>query len=274
MVSRGSLVLAALIGLAACSGSTPDTNATPAASPAPADDALSAVLAAYQRAAGGAAVARVQGLRATGIAYTDADRSNQRLVIQASTAGKFRLYESPVDGAGRQTVTLIGLDGAKGWRAGNTVLAGDGRSEDPAVRERAITRAARQNYINALSGMLPLLLRADGTITLALVPPVADGPDRGAPVIAITSADGPAGRLVFDPDTSLPAKFTAPYQTDIRAQGGEYTLTFSDFRAVDGVKVPFRITRSSDTGQKTHWSFRAYVMNPDFAAGTFTQPTR
>lgn len=274
MVCRGSLVLAALVGVAACTGGTPDTNATPAAASAPADDALSAVLAAYQRAAGGAAVARVQGLRATGITYTDADRSNQRLVIQAATAGRFRLYESPVDGAGRQTVTMIGLDGANGWRAGNTVLAGDAQSGDPAVRERAITRAARQNYINAVSGMLPLLLRTDGRITLALAPPAADGPDRGAPVIAISSADGPAGRLVFDPGTSLPAKLIAPYQRDIRKQGGEYTLTFSDFRAVDGVKVPFRVTRSSDTGQKTHWSFRAYVVNPDFAPGTFTQPRR
>lgn len=274
MVSRGSLVLAALVGVAACTGGTPDTNATPAAASAPADDALSAVLAAYQRAAGGAAVARVQGLRATGITYTDADRSNQRLVIQAATAGRFRLYESPVDGAGRQTVTMIGLDGANGWRAGNTVLAGDAQSGDPAVRERAITRAARQNYINAVSGMLPLLLRTDGRITLALAPPAADGPDRGAPVIAISSADGPAGRLVFDPGTSLPAKLIAPYQRDIRKQGGEYTLTFSDFRPVDGVKVPFRVTRSSDTGQKTHWSFRAYVVNPDFAPGTFAQPRR
>lgn len=275
MLTRGSLLVAALAGLASCAGGT-DTAGASATAPVPGrgGDALAATLAAYQRAAGGDRVNLVQRLRATGVSFTEGDLSNRRLVLQAAPPGRFRQYEAPIDERSPQAVTGIGLDGAVGWRMGTTQLAGDGLSADPAVRERAFTLAARQNYINALAGMLPVLLRTDPAITMTSLPPATEGADRGAPAIAIATADGPAGRLIFDPVTSLPAKFIAPYQRHIRAQGGEYTLVFSDFRAVDGVKLPFRITRSSDGGRTTQWSFSAFVINPNFAPGTFAPPPR
>lgn len=268
-------MLAALAGLAACGGApdTPGANAT-AAVPAQGDSALATTLAAYRRAAGGDRVDLVQRLRATGVSFTEGDQSNRRLVLQAAPPGQFRQYEAPIDERSPQAVTAIGLDRAMGWRMGTTQLAGDGLSADRAVRERAFTLAARQNYINALSGMVPLLLRLDPVITMTSLPPATQGADRGAPAIAISTADGPAGRLVFDRVTSLPLKFIAPYQRHIRAQGGEYTLVFSDFREVDGVKLPFRITRSSEAGRDTQWSFSAFVINPNFAPGTFAEPVR
>jgi hypothetical protein len=275
MLTRGSLLVAALAAVTACGGAT-DPAGAGASAPVPGqgDDALATTLAAYRRAAGGDRVDLVQRLRATGVSFTEGDQSNRRLVLQAAPPGQFRQYEAPIDERSPQAITGIGLDGAVGWRMGTTQLAGDGLSADPAVRERAFTLAARQNCINALAGMLPLLLRTDPAISMTSLPPATQGADRGAPAIAITTADGPAGRLIFDPVTSLPAKFIAPYQRHIRAQGGEYTLVFSDFRAVDGVILPFRITRSGDAGRETQWSFSAFVINPNFAPGTFAPPSR
>ncbi len=275
MLTRGSLLVAALAGVIACGGATDPAGAgAPAPVPGQGDHALATTLAAYRRAAGGDRVDLVRRLRATGVSFTQGDQSNRRLVLQAAPPGQFRQYEAPIDERSPQAITGIGLNGAVGWRMGTTQLAGDGLSADPAVRERAFTLAARQNYINALAGMLPLLLRTDPAVTMTPLPPATEGADRGAPAIAIATADGPAGRLIFDPVTSLPAKFIAPYQRHIRAQGGEYTLVFSDFRAVDGVTLPFRITRSSDAGRETQWSFSAFVINPTFAPGTFAPPSR
>jgi hypothetical protein len=232
------------------------------------------VLAAYRQAAGGDALDRVRRLRATGVTYTTTTPSNQRLVLQVSVPGRFKQYEAPVDEKSQQTVMVVVLDGDSGWRMGNTRLGGRGQSADPAVRDRAITLAARQNYINTVSGILPLLLQADPAITITAAPAATSGPGRGAPALTITSVDGATGRLVFDPVTALPSTFTAPYRRDIRPDGGDYTLTFSDFRVVDGIKVPFQITRTSGAAPETRWSFNAIAINPEFDAKTFERPAR
>jgi hypothetical protein len=232
------------------------------------------MLAAYRHAAGGDALDRIERLRATGVSYTGGTPSNQRIVLQFSPPGKFRQYEAPVDEKSRQVVMVVGLDGAAGWRMGNTRLGGDGQSKDPKVRARAETLAARQNYINALAGILPLLLRSDPVVTMTALPPANDGVDRGAPAIAVSTADGAAGRLIFDPATALPRKFIAQYQRHIRPAGGEYTMAFSDFRVVDGVKLPFQIVRTSGASPETRWALSAFEINPVFPADTFVKPLK
>jgi hypothetical protein len=263
MPSRRCLVLGAFLTASACGGGPTPAPQAPAP-PAGTDTQLSTVLAAYRRAAGGEALDRIQRLRATGVSYTAGTKSNQRIVLQFSAPGKFRQYEAPVDEQSRQVVMVVGLDGTDGWRLGNTQLGGDGQSADPAVRARAETLASRPNNINALSGILPVLLRSDPVVTMTATPPA----------IAVSTKDGAAGRLIFDSATGLPRAFIAPYQRHIRPEGGEYTLTFSDFRVVDGVKLPFQITRTSDASPETRWAFRAYEINPEFPADTFVKPKK
>ena len=271
MLFRRFAVLAALLGVIACGGAA---DPPPPAVGSRAGDTVTAVLAAYRVAAGGDALDRVRRLRATGVSYTGAAKSNQRLVLETAAPGQFRQYEAPVDDRSRQVVMVVGLDGAAGWRMGNTRLGGDGLSPDPVIRARAETLAARQNYLNALSGILPLLLQADPAVTMTMAASTGNGREREAHAVAISTADGAAGRLLFDRATSLPWKFIAPYQRHIRPAGGEYTLTFSDFRVVEGVTLPFQITRTSDTTPEARWSFSAYAINPDFPADTFKKPAK
>ncbi len=215
-----------------------------------------------------------RGLRATGLLVSPGERSNRRLVIQAERPNRFRLFEGPISPENRGILSVVVYDGTTGWRLGNTVLGGDGLSEDPETRERANTAAARQNYINTLAGLLPVWLSGEGGVTFTALGAIADGPDRGAPALALTADGAPAGRLIFDPDTHLPRRLIVPYQVHIRPEGGEYTMTYSDYREVEGVRLPFRVAREGPSDQTTRWNFSAYVLNPTFEAGTFSRPTR
>jgi hypothetical protein len=280
-------LLIATLAISGCGGSpdtagastpAPTAAATPAAgttgptATAPqSDEALTTLLAAYRKAAGGDALDRIKSFRATGVTFSVMDKSNRRLVVQAEAIGKFRQYEAPINSDSRPQVSVIGLDGTAGWRRGNTLLAGDGLSRDPKVREKAITQASRQNYVNAVAGLFPLLLKGDPTITMQSLGPVTDGPDRGAPAVSISTPDGLAGRLIFDPATSLPMKFIAPYQKHIRKQGGEYAIVFSDFRVVDGIRVPFRVARTDELDRQIRWSFSGIEWNPTFDPKAFTK---
>jgi outer membrane lipoprotein-sorting protein len=68
--------------------------------------------------------------------------------------------------------------------------------------------------------------------------------DRDAYVLNITPASGPASRLFVDAQTYLPVK--AVTTVNVPEVGDlEQTTELSDYRAVDGVQVPFRIKGSS-----------------------------
>jgi len=69
-----------------------------------------------------------------------------------------------------------------------------------------------------------------------------DGKD--AIVVQFTPKAGSTSRVYFDPDTYLVMKSVAKV---ISAQMGEFeqTVTPSDFRVVDGVKVPFQVVNTS-----------------------------
>lgn len=229
---------------------------------------VAADLTAYVKAAGGDALLRVRGFRATGVAIDPADRGNRRLVIEAAHPARYRQRESPMGREGLDIRTLIGFDGTVGWWAGNTMLGGDGQSPDPAVRQRAVTAAARQNFINTLAGVLPVWL-PDAGITLTAIGAVTDGPDRGAMALAIAVDGSPAGRLILDPDTHLPRRIVVPFLRSVRPEGGEYTVSFSDYRdAGGGVLLPHQITRGSGSTD-VQWAISAYALNPAFPAGTF-----
>lgn len=257
-------ILAATVAaglLSACD--TGRVNPTESAVTVPAD------LTAYVAAAGGDALLRVQGFRATGVAIDPADRANRRLVIEAARPANYRQRESPMGPGGLRLRTLIGYNGTQGWWAGNTMLGGDGQSPDPTVRQRAVTAAARQNFINTLAGVLPIWLPNAG-ITLSAIGPVTDGPDRGAMALALTVEGTPVGRLILDPDTHLPRRIVVPFLRGVRSEGGEYTVSFNEYRDVgSGVRLPYQITRGSASAD-VQWAISAYTLNPTFPAQTFT----
>ncbi len=263
--------------LVGCGAPTP----TPGQAPETTAHASTGVLDAYRQAAGGAALDAITSLRATGISVDPALGGNRQLIIEVARPHLYRHRESPVEGtAGPQVRTVVGYDGTLGWRAGNTILAGDGISTDPDVRQAAVTAAARQNYLNTLAGMLPLWL-LDSGITLTPIGPVQDGEDRGALVFTLHDADTPIGRLLLDADTHLPRRLIVPYHRHIRPEGGEYAVTFHDYKAVSGgALLPHRITReqpgatADSPASSVQWVIRTYEINPELDAALFAPPAR
>lgn len=233
----------------------------------------SAVWEQYRTAAGGAALSAVRSFRATGMTVNPTEGANRRLLIEAEAPTKYRQRETSERRTGRGIRLLIGYDGRIGWRAGNTQLAGDGLSEDAAVRDRAITAASRQNYINFIAGAFPVWLQ-DAGLTLTPIGAIPDGEDRGAIAVTIAHEGTSLGRLVFDEKTHLPRRLVVPYLRSIRPNGGEYRVSFHEYRdAGQGVQLPHRLSREQD-GITVQWIIRAYQLNPGFSAGTFEPPPR
>lgn len=253
--------------MVACSAPPPSPSSSPSSSDGP------SVWERYRGAAGKAALAQVRGLRATGIVVDPTDGANRRLLIEAEAPARYRQRETPEGPGGQGIRQLIGYSGTIGWRAGNTHLAGDGLSNDAAVRDRAITAASRQNYINFTAGVIPIWLQ-EGGLTVTTIGAIADGEDRGAIAVNIAHDGTDLGRLVFDAQTHLPRRLVVPYLRSIRPEGGEYRISFSDYRdAGQGVQMPYVISREQG-GITVQWIISAYQLNPGFAAGTFERPPR
>jgi hypothetical protein len=232
-----------------------------------------AVWERYRSAAGKAALGDLRGFRVTGVVVDPADGANRRLQIEAEAPARYRQRETPEGQDGPGIRQLVGYNGTMGWRAGNTMLAGDGLSEDPAVRDRAVTAAGRQNYVNFIAGVSPLWLQEAG-LTLTTVGAISDGEDRGAMAVNISKDGADLGRLVFDPSTHLPRRLVVSFLRGIRPEGGEYRIAFSDYRdAGQGVQLPHLISRQQG-GMTVQWIISAYQLNPGFPAGTFEPPAR
>jgi hypothetical protein len=260
--ARGLILLIALS--AACGGA-----GTPASSEATTTDGP---LAGYISAAGGTAVTEVRTLRAIGVSFDPEDRGNRRLTVEAGHPSRYRQREGTIATSGARHRTLIGFDGTTGWWAGNTFLGGDGLSRDPDVRAQAITRAARQNFINFVAGAMPWWL-PDAGVTVSSLGAISDGPNRGAAALDLAIDGTPVGRLLLDAETHLPRQLTVAYLTDIRPEGGEYVVSYHDYKdAGGGVLLPYRITRSTSAGGEVQWLVSAYTLNPALPADTFVRP--
>lgn len=266
-----SILIAIVVALSGCGPApVPGDNAPAAAAP-------DAVWERYQRAAGGDAVLKVQGIRAMGISVDPSIDGNRRLTLELARPSGYRQRELPHPTQGEPVRTLIGYNGTVGWWAGNTILAGDGLSADPAVRQAALTAAGRQNFINNVAGIVPLWLENAG-IEVTPIGVVQDGPDRGSWAVALTAGGEPVGRLIFDATTHFPRRLVVPYQRHIRRDGGEYSMVYADYKdAGDGVMLPYRISREAPAATPsgitvTNWILSAYQINPVFVANTFDPP--
>lgn len=232
-----------------------------------------AVWERYRSAAGKTALTDLRAFRVNGIVVDPTDGANRRLQIEAEAPARYRQRETPEGSNGPGIRQLVGYNGTLGWRAGNTKLAGDGLSEDPAVRDRAITAAGRQNYVNFIAGVSPLWLKEAG-FSLTTIGTIPDGEDRGAVAVNVSKDGTELGRLVFDATTHLPRRLVVSFLRGIRPEGGEYRIGFSDYRDVgQGVKLPHLISREQG-GMTVQWIISAYQVNPGFSAGTFEPPPR
>jgi outer membrane lipoprotein-sorting protein len=113
---------------------------------------------------------------------------------------------------------------------------------------------------NSMQGDTPITTSQLDTWRNAIFPtPLLDYKERGTKIelkgkekvgdteaysLVMTPAKGPSSQMWLDATTYLPIKMVATVET---AEVGvvEQTTTVSDFREIDGVKIPFKLTGSS-----------------------------
>jgi len=137
---------------------------------------------------------------------------------------------------------------------------------------------------------------------------IAESPDRKADVLAVRYADGRPTRLFIDSSTHMPLMMqweAAPALAGGRRggrgvgrrggggggraggrgdgppdggarQGGPppvvtYDMTFFDHREVNGIRLPYVITRGANGETTERWTISRYRVNPSLAAETFTR---
>jgi hypothetical protein len=186
-------------------------------------------------------------------------------------------------GGGRM---FIGRFGGPGGRGGDA--QGGGRAQmDPAQVEEA-QRRARQ--IELARFALIWLLTTDGQVAWI---GTAEAPDGKADVVEITPATGPAMRLFLDASSHMPLMVTwqgaAPQLVIGGRRGGRgegrgdapaaargpggppatLQLTLSDYKAVNGVKLPHLITRGANDMTMEEWTIDSYRVNTTFRADVF-----
>jgi hypothetical protein len=174
----------------------------------------------------------------------------------------------------------------------------DGRGDapvDPAQIEAAQRRAWRGELTRFL---LAWLLTADGQVAWVAT---AEAPEGRADVLEITSSDAPSMRLFLDQTSHLPLMITwqgaAPQFVaagrrggggrgdDGRGDGGRggrgdagrggqqvsLQMTLAEYKTVNGLRLPHRITRGTNDMTTEEWTIDSYRINQTFRADVFTK---
>ena len=150
---------------------------------------------------------------------------------------------------------------------------GRGAGPDPEAQRRA-----RQADVARL--LLMWLMAAD-------VPApwvgIAESPDGKADVLEFRFADSQPTRLFLESVSHMPLMMQwqgVPARAAGRGgrRGGgtppqpvTLEMTFSDHRAVNGIRLPYVITRGANGETTERWTIRSYRINPSFNAETFTR---
>lgn len=237
--------LAALLA-AGCAGAEPSAAAAAGAGGAPLDP----VLARSWRAAGGPRWDRVSSLRLDGALEAGGLRGEVSSVEELTSGRSVSRHTlGPVRGA-------AGNDGATSWSQapGGEVMRGDG----PGERISAATAA----WMTARAYWYPS--RRPGRVERA--PDRVEG-GRRFQVVRATPAGGRPIELWFDGATGLLARH-------IEVNGAVTTTTrLSDYREVDGLRLPFEIR--SGTGEARYdviVRVAGYRLNPAVATADFAPP--
>jgi hypothetical protein len=159
---------------------------------------------------------------------------------------------------------------------------GRGAMADPEAQRRT-----RQADVSRL--MLMWLLRSD--VPVAWVG-IAESPDGKADVLEARFADNVPTRLFLDVETHMPLMMTwqgmpvgagarrggMPQRGRIQAmpvlpppEPVNFEMTFSEHRAVDGIRLPHAVTRGMNGETTERWTIRRYRVNPTLEADTFTR---
>jgi len=199
--------------------------------------------------------------------------------------------------------------GGQGGQPGQGAQAGQpgqGRGNIDPERLKELQRRQRQNELARLT--LMWLLTTDAPVVWV---GTAQSPDGNADVLEVRPAEGPATRIFLDQSTHMPLMTTttagggrggfgrrggapdgaaapqgqapppppaAPAPADAPRRGGPQggqpitiETHLSDYKAVNGVKLPHLITRGVNGQTNEEWEIKSFRINQNLKANTFTK---
>lgn len=155
--------------------------------------------------------------------------------------------------------------------------AGGGRAGAPAIDPERLREAQlRQRQGELARLMLMWFLTTDASAAWV---GTAQSPDGTADVIEITPAGGQATRVFLDSATHMPLMMTntgfGGGGRGRRGGGTPQSITIethlSEYKAVNGMKLPHLITRGVNGQTNEEWEIKSYRINPNLKANTFTK---
>jgi hypothetical protein len=179
-----------------------------------------------------------------------------------------------------------------------------GRAAGANRGDRVADADARRRTREADVSRLLLMWLLESDTPLAWIG-IAESPDRKADVLQAQYADGQPTRLFIDSSTHMPLMMQwEAAQAQARGRGGRggrrgggdrrgggsgdgspdgggerqagpssivtFDMTFFDHREVDGIRLPYVITRGADGQTTERWTISRYRVNPSLSAETFT----
>ena len=154
--------------------------------------------------------------------------------IDVKAPNKIRAYmelDATPLGIPQKMVVEQKFDGTAGWALNS--LQGDNE----------ITGGQLQNMRNNMFPSSLLNYKAAGLKVELLPKETIDG--RALIVLQVTPKEGPAVKLYFDATTYLLVRTSTKYYLTAMGMDVEQVAELSDYRVVDGVKVPFHIVNSN-----------------------------
>ena len=191
-------------------------------------------------------------------------------------------------GGGRMFTGRFGGGGGRGGPGGD--VQGGGRAQIDPVQLEDAQRRARQTELARFA--LVWLLTTDGQVGWI---GTAEAPDGKADVLEIAPAAGPALRLFLDASSHMPLMVTwqgagpqlmiagrrggrGEARGDVPAGGrgpggppATLQITLSDYKAVNGVKLPHLMTRGANDMTLEEWTIDSYRVNQAFRADVFSK---
>ena len=177
-----------------------------------------------------------------------------------------------------------------------------GRAAQPIDPERLKELQRRQRQTELARLTLMWLLTTDAPVTWV---GTAESPDGNADVLEVKAGEGPATRVFLDAATHMPLMLTttagggrgqfgrrgggpdapaspqgAPTSTPPQAAptggaaaGQPITIEthLSEYKSVNGIKLPHLITRSINGQTNEEWEIKSFKINPNLKASTFTK---
>jgi hypothetical protein len=174
---------------------------------------------------------------------------------------------------------------------------GQGRGNIDPERLKELQRRQRQTELARLS--LMWLLTTDAPVVWV---GTAESPEGNADVLEVRPAEGQATRLFLDQATHLPLMMTTtagfgrggggrrglgpdaavpqvgtPTPNDGPRRGGTagqpitIETHLSEYKAVNGIKLPHLITRGVNGQTNEEWEIKSFKVNPSLKANTFTK---